>query len=316
MPEAIDRLQLVADGEQVASVQRPQDRQLAGIGVLELVDHQQLEAIRPGRAHRLALLQQLLREQLEIIEVGARARTLELLVGDAETREQLVEQHAPRRGIDVELARIAGGLCKRQPRQALTAAAQLQVGLLDHPPHAIDAVSGDQVDCVDAIAGEQLAHGDRKGLVAQAPGQPLLDDREIGVEADGERMGAQQPGAEAVEGSDVRRLGVARSLAVAELQQAIAHALAQLARGALGERDREDPPGRNPIVADGRDEALDEHGRLAAPGGSGNEQRLRTPADRCALLVGQCPDLAAREREHASRLHAGERLQLRCADAP
>src|SRR5204862_2662052 len=61
--KAVDRLQLVADGEEVVALERAQDRQLARIGVLELVHHQQLEAARPQGAYLLALAQQLQRAQ-------------------------------------------------------------------------------------------------------------------------------------------------------------------------------------------------------------------------------------------------------------
>ena len=50
--EAVDRLELVADREQVLALERAQDRELAGVGVLELVDHQQLEALGPRAAQR------------------------------------------------------------------------------------------------------------------------------------------------------------------------------------------------------------------------------------------------------------------------
>ena len=59
--KAVDRLQLVADGEEVVALERAQDRELARVGVLELVDHQQLEPPRPSRAHALVLVQQLQR---------------------------------------------------------------------------------------------------------------------------------------------------------------------------------------------------------------------------------------------------------------
>src|SRR5437870_4735244 len=92
MAEAIDRLQLVSDREQVAALERRQDRKLARIGVLKLVHHQQLEALRPRRADVSASLEQPARAQLEVIEVECAALALELLVGAPEAVEQLVEQ--------------------------------------------------------------------------------------------------------------------------------------------------------------------------------------------------------------------------------
>ena len=53
VPEAVDRLELVPDGEQVLALERAQDLELAAVGVLELVHHQQLEALRPRICGRL-----------------------------------------------------------------------------------------------------------------------------------------------------------------------------------------------------------------------------------------------------------------------
>ena len=67
--EAVDRLQLVADGEEVVALQQLQQRELAAVGVLELVHHQQLDALRPRAAHPLVALQQIACAQLEVVEV-------------------------------------------------------------------------------------------------------------------------------------------------------------------------------------------------------------------------------------------------------
>ena len=94
MAEAVDGLQLVADREQVASVEAPQYRELARIGVLELVDHQQLEALGPGGPQALAVGEQLPRQQLEVVEVHDAPKSLEPLIGPCEALEQLSEQLA------------------------------------------------------------------------------------------------------------------------------------------------------------------------------------------------------------------------------
>ena len=76
--EAVDRLEFVADGEEVVALQQFQQRELAAVGVLELVHHQQLQALRPREAHPLVPLQQIARAQLEVVEVERPARALEL----------------------------------------------------------------------------------------------------------------------------------------------------------------------------------------------------------------------------------------------
>ena len=62
-----------------------------------------------------------------------------------------------------------------------------------------------------------------------------------GVEPRADRVGAQDPCAEAVEGGDPGGIEVACAVAAAQLDEAPADARAQLPRGLVGERDREDP---------------------------------------------------------------------------
>ncbi len=54
-------------------LERREDPELGGIGVLELVDHQQLEALRGAAAHARVLLEQAARAQLEVVEVDRAA---------------------------------------------------------------------------------------------------------------------------------------------------------------------------------------------------------------------------------------------------
>src|SRR5439155_7273554 len=142
MAEAIDRLQLVSDREKVAALQRRQDRKLARIGVLKLVHHQQLEALRPPRAHVSASLEQAAGAQLEVVEVECATLALEPLIGAPEAVEQHVEQpaRAPRlliggaiaTGINVDIERrgafpvrvMSPASLQRQARPHLPAAAE------------------------------------------------------------------------------------------------------------------------------------------------------------------------------------------------
>ena len=287
--EAIDGLQLVADRERVPAVQRPQDRELARIRVLELVDHQQLEARGPSGPQALALGEQRAREQLEIVEIHNASEPLEPVIGQPEAFEQIAEQRAGGGSVAVEILGIGRERRLRQARQALPAAAQLGVQRLDHPAYAVEAVGGDDVDRLGAAvdeACESLAEGE----LAQAPGESFITDRELRVKPGRERVAAKQARAEAVERSHQGGLRVACCLPIAELEQPRPDPGAQLAGGALGEGDREDPPRRDAILADGPHEPLHEHRGLAAPRGSGQRQRLRPAADRFLLLV--------RERDH------------------
>ncbi len=77
MPEAVDRLQLVADGHQLRSrpAQRLDQAQLQAVGVLELVDQEVAEPAPVG-GRRLGPLEQSHRQQLQVLEVDPGAPRL------------------------------------------------------------------------------------------------------------------------------------------------------------------------------------------------------------------------------------------------
>ena len=75
-----------------------------------------------------------------------------------------------------------------------------------------------------------------------------------------------------------------RGLALAQLQQARAHPLAQLRGGALGEGDRQDPPRGDAVLAHRPHEALDQHRGLAAAGPRREQQRTAAARRRLLLL--------------------------------
>ncbi len=130
VPEAVDRLELVADREQVVALQRLEDVELEAVRVLELVDHDHREALRP-RPPGVLVREQVAHAQLEIREVDGRARRLRGRVGGAEAVQQLVEEHkrlarmVVRARRPVRLPRLAileaGGIVER-----LRAAAELR----------------------------------------------------------------------------------------------------------------------------------------------------------------------------------------------
>ena len=106
MPEAVDRLRLVADGEQVVALERLQHVELQPVRVLELVDHDQVESLRPARAGAGVGREQVAHAQLEVLEVDARARRLGRGVRAAEAVEQVVEQPEDRAGVVVGARRV------------------------------------------------------------------------------------------------------------------------------------------------------------------------------------------------------------------
>ena len=261
MPEAVDRLLLVADREQVAALKQLEDLELAPVGVLELIHHQQVKTLREDPAHPLRRLQQISGAQLQIVEVKCRALLLAPLIAGAEALQQSIDHTARARRLLIERLLCATGCRVRKARVSLATAAQLRVRIQHHLPDALRAIGRQHIDRLRAplSRGQQIGNGRREGALAQAPRERLIENRKVRVDACGQRMRTQQPRTEAVEGADVCRLRVARSLPLAELQQAPAHAHAQLAGRPVGERDRQDPRRRDPVLAHRRHEALDQH---------------------------------------------------------
>ena len=110
MAEAVDRLELVADGEQVVALERVQDLHLPRVGVLELVDHHELEALGPGPPQPDVARQQRARLDLQVVEVQRPALTLGRGVGVVVVREQLPEQSEGTERVPVGARLRVGGM--------------------------------------------------------------------------------------------------------------------------------------------------------------------------------------------------------------
>ena len=93
MAEAVDRLELVADEEDLGVLVREQVDELAlePVRVLELVDHDRAEAPALALADLGVLAQQLAREQLQVLEVERRLAVLGLPVGAVVGEQQLLQ---------------------------------------------------------------------------------------------------------------------------------------------------------------------------------------------------------------------------------
>ena len=180
---------------------------------------------------------------------------------------------------------VVTGPRRGELRPRASPAAELVVDRADRRRQLVDPAGGGQVD--RPLVGHPRGQGRLERLLAQADGRPVVEHGEPGRQAGGQRMGPEQAGAEAVDRRDERRLGVPCRPPVAELVQSPSDPLAQLPGRPLGERDGEDPRRSHPVLVDRPDEALDEDGRLAAPGVGGQEHRLPTSLDRLLLLVGE-----------------------------
>ncbi len=106
--EAVDRLELVADREQVVALERLEDPELDRVRVLELVDHDQREPLRPARAGR-RIVEQVAGAQLEVVEVDRRPLGLRGVVGGAEAVQQAVDEGERGAGVMIGAGGPVGG---------------------------------------------------------------------------------------------------------------------------------------------------------------------------------------------------------------
>ena len=342
VPESIDRLELVADEEQLLAVgavgQQVDDLALEPVRVLELVDHDRAEAPALPLAHPGVVTQQVARRQLEVFEVECRLPVLAGTVGLAEALEQLLEQvavacgelvqrrllHAAPRllvadralaarlqlaeveepfgerplGQELERARRrgAGGLASvgvvhetlggvlqlgdpfRQPRtiaeledERPPGRPQRVVHAGQHPAQSPRPVGGEQPQALLVAVRAELRESRLERLPLEHARLCLVEDAEARVDPGRERMGLEEPEAEAVDRRDPRGVEIAGKLGAAGFDEPSADAVPQLAGGALRVGDDEERVDVEPALADGLGEALDQNGRLARPRARGHE---------------------------------------------
>ena len=137
VPEAVDRLELVADEEDLGVLLGEQVDQLAlqPVRVLELVDHDRAEAPALALADLGVLAQELARQQLEILEVERRLAVLRLAVGAVVGEQQLLQLLAVAGG-----ERLERGLLDRGAR--LLELGRAQVGEVEQLLGAIASSRG------------------------------------------------------------------------------------------------------------------------------------------------------------------------------
>ena len=162
VPEAVDRLALVAHHEHVVAAEEPDQVALQRAGVLELVDHHGLEApgvvvAQPGIAR-----QEVARQQLQVVEVQARALALELVVVAPVEQDQLRQQ-------------AVGAVLLHAHAQLVVGLAGLTVRLARRPLERVHVPGDGQVARLRGlgkVTGGQPFH---QGLAAREPVAGLLD---------------------------------------------------------------------------------------------------------------------------------------------
>ena len=139
-----------------------------------------------------------------------------------------------------------------------------------------------QIERGTAVRLGRLREALLEGLAADDLGRRLVEDPELGVEPERERVLAQDRAAQTVDRRDRDALG---ALGQPGERQTRADALGQLARRALGERDDEDRLGVDARL-DGEGGPLDEHRRLAAAR-AGRDEHDPARLDGGALRIAQ-----------------------------
>ena len=106
VPEPVDRLELVADQEEVAlllsSAEQVEQLGLEAVRVLELVHHDRAEPLALPLADDRVVAQQVAHAELEILEVEGGLALLRLRVRHRERRQELLEELAVARGERLE----------------------------------------------------------------------------------------------------------------------------------------------------------------------------------------------------------------------
>ncbi len=166
-----------------------------------------------------------------------------------------------------------------------------------HPPQATGAVGRQQLQPFGILTGAELVQRRLERLAADHAALAVVEDPEARVEPGRERVGLQQPQAEAVDGRDPGAVERAGQVVALELVQAGADPALELARCALGVGDHEHRLDVDPALADRLDEALDEYRRLAGAGACRDED-LPPRRDRRRLLLVGSPRRHARLIRH------------------
>ena len=245
---AVDGLVVIADDGEVVVGRGEVDEELVlgGVGVLELVDHEEAPAAAEafGEGGVLAEDDEDLEE--EVAEVGAALAAELVLVEVVEAGESL--------GVGAE---------------------GILLGLIGGPAAVflgVDEVLALADGAAAAVFAEAIEEGgDEATLVA------VVVDGEVPVEAGPRREASKQAGAEAVEGGDDNPLG--GLFVVEEGVDAVAH----LGGGAVGEGDGDDGVRGLPVVVDQVGDAVGEDPGLAAAGAGEDEERAAVVEDGFAL---------------------------------
>ncbi len=254
---------------------------IAGGGVLErrLLDAL-ARLLEPGRARPSSPERGKVDQRLgKRGKVERGTRRLGLSLG----RAGIVEQ--PQGGLAerLEAAAHIGGLAQLE-HQRPPGGAQRLVDACQHLPQPAAPVHGEEPGALRLVDRAERLQRMTECLAAEHGSVLVVELVEPRVDPDGERMRAQQAGAEAVDRGDPRPVELTGEIGPPARGEGGTDARTQLPCGLARVGDDQDRADVEPLVAHGANEPLDEHRRLPRAGAGGHEH-LAARLDRRALLV-------------------------------
>ncbi len=201
-------------------------------------------------------------------------------------------------------SRVQLGISRRLQLQLEPGRAQRLVDTGEHPPQPLPPVGGEQPQPLLVPAAAELLERLAEGLASQDAALAVVEHAEARVDPGCERVGLQEPVAEAVDRRDPGSVEISGEVVALELVQAAPDPPAQLAGRALGVGDHEDRVDVEAALADGAAEPLDDDRRLAGAR-SGRDEDDAGLFDRPQLLeVGSFDRVHERFTRHiVQRLH-------------
>ena len=278
---AVDRLLGVTDSRDVAELiprQQADQVQLDAVGVLELVHEEVSKSLAAAGAKLGYALQRIDDREDEVIEVAQAPVAERVLIGAVDQGQDLDRLELSLGGA------FAAGSIRRRPVDAV----QLGRALLElvgpdastlELEHEAQAGPQQAIKVLDSERGERIRVERCCRAAAQPCDQPRLEQALASVVQNAklarcaDQVGelVEQPRAGAVEGADPRAVHHLRAKLRLPAVELVGDALSQLVRGAVVERDGQDPVGRHAVV-DQPAEPLGRRERLSSAWPGGDEE--------------------------------------------
>ena len=189
-----------------------------------------------------------------------------------------------RGGLQLGEALGHAGLLAEVERQVAPRRAKRLVDAGQHPPQPGRAVGREQAHTLGVASGAERRQRTLECLAPDHGAVLVVELAEARIDSHRERVRAQEPRAEAVDGGDPGAVEPPREIVATARVQRRANAGTQLTRGLARVGDDEHRLDVEALVAHRAHEPLDEHGRLAGSR-SGRDEDLAGCLDSSALLL-------------------------------